>query len=258
MSTFKTEVLMPVKRYLGPSASGIRLPSAGAWSFRKDDDRQVVQVDLQAASLRENLQTDSAAVPSFALCFAYWMERLSGVPTHCEVRVDGEGPSERSECGHWNRSQILLQEYVNLFGDKFHVPRRETWTWPRDPILNEPQGERSNETDHDPFSEHGLEVQLCKSANLAATFSAELEANGPFERQLPVGLFHGRVSEETQLTPAKGSQIDLWSVSPDGKTFHLFELKKLDNKKVGIIPEAFYYARLLQYVRVGLPNGGRI
>ena len=62
-------------------------------------------------------------------------------------------------------------------------------------------------------------------------------------------------------TPGRNSQVDLWGTSDRGDTLHLFELKTAknrDNRKVGIIPEALYYARLLHYVRSGLPDGGQI
>lgn len=68
-------------------------------------------------------------------------------------------------------------------------------------------------------------------------------------RQLPVGLFTKVVSKPTQWTPAGASQVDLWALSPDRVTLHLFELKVEGNMPLGILPEALYYTRLLHYVR---------
>jgi hypothetical protein len=52
--------------------------------------------------------------------------------------------------------------------------------------------------------------------------------------------------------------FSLLSRSAPGDVFHVFELKAKDNIGAGILSEVYYYARLLHYVRAGLPNGGKI
>ncbi|QRN97575.1 hypothetical protein JRI60_00320 [Archangium violaceum] len=72
------------------------------------------------------------------------------------------------------------------------------------------------------------------------------------KRQLPVGLFHsGKVSRATQLTPGQKSAVDVWGVSADENSVHLFELKAKGNVALGMLAEAFYYLWILSHFRMG-------
>jgi hypothetical protein len=133
----------------------------------------------------------------------------------------------------------------------------QPWKWPLDPILNVARGERSNLAAN-PNPEHVLETFLCRDDAAREGLCAAIGRIGPVLRQLPVGLFDSEVSRGSRWTPGGKSQVDLWTTSEDGSTFHLFELKANGNVRLGIVPEAFYYLRLLHHVRVGLGNGGKI
>jgi hypothetical protein len=52
-------------------------------------------------------------------------------------------------------------------------------------------------------------------------------------RQLPVGLFHVKVSQFTRVFPGAKSAIDLWGANEAGE-FFLFELKKAKQPMMGI------------------------
>jgi hypothetical protein len=90
---------------------------------------------------------------------------------------------------------------------------------------------------------------------LRADFSARVTPIDHFRRQLPLGVFAGTVATANAVFPHGAAQVDLWAVSPDRRVLHLFELKARDNAKVGILPEALAYARLLHHVRVGRIGG---
>ena len=80
---------------------------------------------------------------------------------------------------------------------------------------------------------------------------------GYHDHQLPVGLFFEEVSSkaEHERTPRNGSQIDLWSIQDD--TFTVYELKKEDNRKVGIISELMFYVNVIKDLTEGKINFGK-
>ena len=125
-------------------------------------------------------------------------------------------------------------------------------------MINTPQGERGSPRKGGPLSEHNLEVQITDTPALRQHFSEHVADLAFFRRQLPLGLFDTTISKATAWTPGGSSQADLWGTSENGETLHLFELKTKGNTPLGIIPEAFYYGRLLHHIRVGLPDGRQI
>ena len=262
--SFEALVLAPVRGYLG---RGIKVPSGATWSTRtgqiNGEGVLHLHVDLTVDALAADFQKDLPAAPSFLLCLAYWIERATGVKTRCKVRFHGDPPTGGSKLLHWRRSLFLLHELDTILGERFAVEAPDRWRWPSRPVLNAPKSARSTAAGEDDKPEHRLEAYLCREPAALDSFFKEVTPITRFRRQLPVGLFEGKVSKDTAWTPGGGSQIDLWAQSPDGRVLHLFELKALTrsrkpNAKVGIIPEALYYARLLHHVRVGLGDGRQI
>lgn len=80
---------------------------------------------------------------------------------------------------------------------------------------------------------------------------------GYHDHQLPVGLFFDEVSSkpENERTPRNGSQIDLWSIEDD--TFTVYELKKEDNRKVGIVSELMFYVNVIKDLIEGKISFGK-
>jgi len=259
--SFEALVLTPVREYLGRR---IKVPSGASWTAEKQaDDVLNLVVDLTVDALAADFQKDLPAAPSFLVCLAYWVERATSAKTRCLVRVHGEPPTEGSRLLHWRRSLFLLAELEAVIPERFAVEAPDRWRWPERPVLNAPLSTRSTEARDDSNPEHRLEAYLCREPAALDSFCKVVTPITGFRRQLPVGLFEGKVAKETALTPGGGSQVDLWAQSPDGGILHLFELKALTrsgkpNAKVGIIPEALYYARLMHHVRVGLDDGRQI
>lgn len=65
----------------------------------------------------------------------------------------------------------------------------------------------------------------------------------PVNRQLPVGLFAEEVKDKSAVFPGRKAAIDMWTWNED--TFYILELKKKENKKVGILSEVFFYANYM-------------
>jgi len=252
--TFENDVLKPVRTHLGRN---IQVPAGGRWDVEQHADHLALNLEIDVGSLSRDFQTDRAALPSFLVCLSYWLERARGQKVTGSIRVLGEPPSESGSWLHWNRAAFLLDQLQLVLAGRLTVRVEQPWQWPPAPMLNVAKGERSNLAGNS-NPEHVLETFLCRDDPARELLCAAIGRIGPVVRQLPVGLFDGHVAHRSRWTPGGKSQVDLWATSEDGSTVHLFEIKANGNVPLGILPEAFYYLRLLHHVRVGLGNGVRI
>lgn len=101
-------------------------------------------------------------------------------------------------------------------------------------------------------SKGAKETAIHKEARLERLLNSILP--GTHNQQLPVGLFFKEVSTYQERTPRRGSQIDLWSV--EGNSFTVYELKKDDNRKVGIISELMFYANVIKDLSLDIIHYG--
>lgn len=251
--SFDALVLNPVRKFLHRR---VEVPDGASWIVETEGDATRLVLEESASNLSRNLQEDLAATPSFLLCLAYWLERATGRPTLCELRVTGVAPKDGSELLHWRRSLFVIEQLERAVPRRLTVKSPAHWQWPNAPILNAAQTDRSNDAEAGSRPEHILETDLCQSDAARLAFSRQVAPVLQFKRQLPVGLFSGVVSKNTHFTPGNKSQVDLWTCSPDGDTLHLFELKAKGNAQVGILPELLYYVRLLHHVRTNLSIRG--
>ena len=253
--SFEQEVLNPVRGFLG---RGVRLPAAGTWSFEPAGGAPTLALELDASLLGRNLQTNHAAAPFFLVCFAYWLARARGVEPTLRVEIVGSPPTRSRPLRHFRRAWIALEALEAALGTRLQVIGAPAHRWPEAPVFNAPLEDRGVATGTGGGREHKVEVALTTDPAAAAGFS---ELHAPitgFRRQLPLGLFAGQVAKRNHWTPGSGAQADLWSTSPDGATFHLFELKVGGNTQVGVLPELLTYAWLLHRARVGLPGGAAV
>lgn len=239
------EILERVGGHLGIARPEVVLPSAAGWS-RVDgaDGRVVIHVEIDAETLCGDFQTDGASSTTRAWCLAAWLEEL-GTPARAEIVVRGTrtGPIE-----HYRRSLFLLDEWVQLLPELLSCRGASRWAWPRDPVFNV-EGKRDYRK-----APRGAEARL--AAALRADLSVRGQIEGllgkpvePLRDLLPMGLFEGEVDRTTHWTPGGSSAVDLWTRTVDRQELHLFELKAGKARGFGILPEAFYYARMLGYVR---------
>jgi hypothetical protein len=249
---FNRCVLGPIRVAL---KSAIRVPDGPSWDF--DESAAQIVLTLPAESLSGNLQDRVPASPSYLFCLGYWLELIAGHPINCLLRVTGRAPISRQ---HWNRAVFVIDQLERALPSRFRaeIAPDDRWRWPDAPHLNVALTARSNAAKANDKAEHILEMSLVENEEARANFSAEVEPVGQFRRQLPVGMFEGPKASTTHWTPGGASQVDLWTASLDGETIHLFELKAHNNKPLGMLPQAIYYARLLHHLRVGLDDGRTI
>lgn len=219
-------VLETVRRHL--SRQSIRLPRVAEWTLRGDE----LHARLPGRALGKNIQTLGPSVPWYALAACYWFEVAGGERLNAVIEIDGPVP----DGPHARRARFMLTELSRALGDRIRLDGVAPWHIPDGAVMNAPLGPRAASSDVG-TAEHQVEVLLTELANTPM---------GPLQRQFPVGLFDGVKSRDTRLFPGNGAQADLWSFDAASRTLHLVELKVQGNATVGILPEAFTYARLLQ------------
>lgn len=253
-STFDQVICAPVRKHLGRQ---VRLPDIGDWNATTERGVKTLSLSIPRRILGENLQGNRPASPFFLVCFAYWHAAITGVEPALVLEVTGPGPITFKERCHERRAWIALEALQQGLGDRMSVVGGPEQRWPTAPVFNAPTQDRAETTDGQ-GREHKVEVQLARNPELAHQFSTQELPINRFRRQLPLGLFEGQVAKSAHWTPGGSAQADLWATSPDGATFHLFELKVEGNQGVGIIPELLVYLWLLSRARDGLQDGRQI
>lgn len=239
------EILERVGGHLGITRPETLLPAAAGWSRTEGaDGRVIIHVEIEADTLTGDLPSDDASTPLRAVCLAAWLEEL-GTPAAAEIVVRGTrtGPIE-----HFRRSLFLIDELVQLVPELFSCRGASRWAWPRDPVFNV-EGKRDYRK-----APRGAEAKMAAALRADPAVRGQLEALfgkpvEPLRDQLPVGLFEGEVDKSKRWTPGGASTVDLWTRTVDRREMHLFELKVGKSRPFGILAEAFYYARILSYVR---------
>lgn len=69
-------------------------------------------------------------------------------------------------------------------------------------------------------------------------------------RQLPVGVFSEKVARHNEIFTRNKSAIDLWGIN-DTDDLLIFELKAMENNKIGIVSELFFYVCVVQWLIKG-------
>ncbi len=91
--------------------------------------------------------------------------------------------------------------------------------------------------------ENSVEANLAMLGELKKILGKEPDiGEGIVHRQLPVGLFIGKKSKDTEVFTCGRSAIDLWN--KNGEIMNVIELKHKNNM-IGIITEIFFYANYM-------------
>ena len=203
------------------------IPSTYGYSYNKRTKNLTLLVKVKG--LIANMQDDEAAFDSWAIAFKYYLKE--DVKT---ITIDWERDLTEGENGyyHFNRFVYRLAKFV------------QTYSWVRlaKPIPSIPtmlfcnigRTEAANIEKHSQDSEGWLECMYVMN------HSKEYDV---MNHQFPVGVFHGKVSRETRYTTGGKSAIDIWAIREN--CLMVFELKKPNNKPLGIISELMFYTNIL-------------
>ena len=210
----------------------IRLPEH--INIYTNDEDDSLYIRLEGDSISSNMQNDAAAFEGWGLCI---LSRLDSIK---RVVVDWDEPSDKN--GHYRRFLYRLHKMMQYFGDIFTIEQSKRQSLDlfvkeyynsNNLVLNYPKSKATKASN-------------IKSKDSEAYIEARFQEDKIFDhfldvadRQLPVGVFKGNISKEASMFTYGHSAIDLWGIKDDA--LYIFELKKITNKKVGIISEALFY-----------------
>lgn len=177
--------------------------------------------------LKSNMQNNVAAFESWAIALKYHLsEEIE------KVIIDWDMPVAftSKERLHYNRFLYRLRRFT------------ETYSWissakliealPTCLVCNFPNGEASPQSAYSKGREGWLECQYVE------------EKKSNFEmmaRQLPVGLFQGKIFEDTRFTT--DGALDIWALQKD--ELFIYELKTASNCPLGILSELIFYTNVV-------------
>ena len=229
----------------GKPSRSIKLPNG----IRFAGDGEQVQL-LLTAGITANMQDNAAAFEGWSLALRRW----------CEVEVvlrwtPPAADATTSQRRHYERFLYRAVRFQSLF-DWFRIESSCVDEVGKARALEGPEfflnvgGTRGTEPESASAgdSESDLEHRLLTNCEFAAHYGF---AQGTRDRQLPVGLFSGTVSRESQIFPGGKGAIDL--VCLNGDTLWLFELKAGENIPVGAITELFFYTSVVRDALCGGP-----
>lgn len=204
-----------------------KLPSSYGYTYKKDEKKLILLVKNKG--LTANMQDNEAAFESWAIALKYYLKEY--IET---ITIDWERDFSNGEDGflHYNRFVYRLAKFV------------QTYSWARSAKIipaiptmlccNVGTEEAASADKHSLGDEGWLECKYVEEHSMDYDV---------INHQFPVGIFHEKVSETTHYTTGGKSAIDIWAIKDD--CLSIFELKKPENKLLGIISELMFYTNIV-------------
>lgn len=233
MKYSKDEILEKLRK--ATKIKNLKLPEKV--EVKSEADNLIIK--LSKEGLVGNMQADASAFEGWAIAIKAICPEIAN---QVEIQwVSPEGCS-KIEKRHYNRFLYRVIRFHDNFPD---------WVKIR-PLSDAAQEEMRSIAKELENREWVLNYPNCEASEHAEKEEAQLERlllkvlPGTYNnQQLPMGLFYKEKKGKTdnERTPRSGSQIDLWSI--DNNVFTVYELKKSDNKKIGIISELMFYVNIV-------------
>ena len=204
-----------------------KLPSSYGYTYKKDEKKLILLVKNKG--LTANMQDNEAAFESWAIALKYYLKEY--IET---ITIDWERDFSNGEDGflHYNRFVYRLAKFVQTYSWA-----RSAKTIPAIPTMlccNVGTEEAASADKHSLGDEGWLECKYVEEHSMDYDV---------INHQFPVGLFHEKVSRTTHYTTGQKSAIDIWAIKDD--CLSIFELKKPENKLLGIISELMFYTNIV-------------
>lgn len=203
------------------------IPSTYGYCYNKRAKELTLIVKVKG--LKANMQDDEAAFDSWAIALKYYLKEY--IET---VTIDWVRDFSKGEDGilHYNRFVYRLAKFVQTYS--WARSAKPIPTIPTMLYCNIATTEAAKIDKYSPVSEGWLE---CK---YVMDHSEEYDV---MNHQFPVGIFHDEVSQTTRYTTGSKSAIDIWAIKND--SLSIFEIKRSDNYRLGIISELMFYTNIL-------------
>jgi hypothetical protein len=213
-----------------------------------EEQNGVVTISLAAAprSVTANMQQDASA-------FEGWAIGLKAVVPEWNFCLKWAEPTNAAD-GHYQRFLYRVKKFSAYYSDWFSVAQgcstqalliKDNATY----LLNAPSEMGSRRANDSVLhAENVIENKIITDGDSPLKHTFKID---PLERQLPVGVFCGKVGKKTAIFTRGKSAVDIWGITSANELV-IFELKAPKNKKVGAISELFFYAMILADEQAGL------
>lgn len=206
----------------------------------------------------KDMQNNGVAFEGWLLILKHWLsEEIEYVVLDFEAREDLMYKCGEPEACHYNRFLYRLNNMMRLFPTWFFISESKNdvvydfmhWMQTSKMMLNNSLQERPDQIDtlkkerqaEAWFAKHEGKALLSKRWNI--------DENKLFN-QLPTGVFIDKIAKTNAVFSRGASAIDIWGVDKDCQTLHVIELKRGDNKGLGVIGETLFYTALIYDARI--------
>ena len=222
----RTDDFEGLKRMLNQKADASDLPQDYEYKYEKQTKNLVIT--LLKKGLTANMQDNGSAFESWAIILKFYLN--DAIDT---VTIDWqELPHDDKNNLHFNRFVYRLSKFIQTY--EWAYSAKPVPEIPSVLVCNYPNGVAAEAGDHDKRSEGWIECKYVEK------YSCNYDA---MNHQLPVGIFYDKVSRDTHYTTGQKSAIDIWAIK--NNELYIFELKKADNKVLGVISELMFYTNIL-------------
>lgn len=213
---------------------------------------QMVQMHISENAINQNMQSDDSAFEGWALVLKRWCK--------CEkVSISWESKKESDiDNGHYQRFLYRVSNFSKDFKEWFSV-ESESAGLLNDLKIKESGSYLLNSPANNRKTTHSLNENSNKEKDLELKFTKppwseklqEMTGVGKINRQLPVGIFNGKINKDSSIFTGGKSAIDLWGIYENNNDLLLFELKGKKNIKIGIISELYFYSCIMRWLKSG-------
>ena len=199
------------------------------YNYKFEKQKKTLVIKLSEKGLKANMQDNGSAFESWAIILKFY---LSDVIT--TVTIDWEDLHYDDGVNlHFNRFVYRLTKFIQTY--EWASAARPIPPTPSVLVCNFPIGGAAKYDKHSEGSEGWIECKYVEK------YRYDYEV---MDHQLPVGIFYNKVSRDTHYTTGQKSAIDIWAIR--NQELFIFELKKPNNKVLGVISELMFYTNILQ------------
>ena len=235
----KDEILKELKTRT--KITGLKLPK----HLHLEEQNGVVTLSLETAEgsgsrgVTANMQQDASA-------FEGWLVCMKAAVPEWNFCLNWDEPNDTAN-GHYQRFLYRVEKFRSYYGNWVSLAQgcstqalliKDNGKYQ----LNAPSQTGNGRTNDSTLSaENLIENTIIKNQSPQLKNMFKIVR---LERQLPVGVFCGKVEKKNAVFAHGKSAVDIWGTSSDNDLV-IFELKAPGNEKIGVISELFFYAMVL-------------
>lgn len=216
-------------------------------------EKTTLIIDIPTKRTLENMQTDGAAIESWIFLLKRWIPKIEKVIIKWESLPPDYISTKENAIYHYQRFLYRMDKTSKAFPWVTIPPSNQldlatsTFKTSKNLLMNTPSTKRATKTvvkkELEAYTESELEALILFDPQTSNAFKQHFNLK-TIDYQLPVGIFEANISNSTRVFSGRKSAIDIWGIDQDDNCC-LFELKKAQNRKVGVLSEMFFYAHIL-------------